>query len=528
MAVSAKSRNILGKILPAGKGDSKKDGKKKGKRRELTLEALSVSQNFDPESYVIPLQNKWTLDDESIRASDASNNDERHLLSNVSNNDDLIIKSIHAKAKKRNTAPGKIVTAQIIENPSTDDISLPRRVSRKKSLKPKKESISARKSDHSSLLKNLDGIDGVGYVPSHPKLKQRSSEVGLKVTNGYEETQNSALTSFQDTWTVQLQHNGDPPEPNANGPVSYNDEEHPDIERMSSIPGMVEKDFDEEEFSDLDIDRVELVAESDEYEYDNFDDRWSVGTPSLPPLSLSSSEESIDRGFDQSSQSDFSTLAFQRSRIPVQNSTVVEAEENGFDTDLQSKVISLQKYYQVLAEAVESQRKLLLRKSDVTDRKERHLKKQRNNETRMIEQRFTRLESHVVTLARSVAHLSAELKSQNAIRNQVATLQKDMYDVKSRRTNELQYLQERVRLVETDKLSQKTIRKLRRFFGEDPGHPLLYNFLKELGYEEYSKLFQKAKIGIMELPYTSDEQLKGAGIPAGPRKRILENIKHLY
>ena len=80
----------------------------------------------------------------------------------------------------------------------------------------------------------------------------------------------------------------------------------------------------------------------------------------------------------------------------------------------------------------------------------------------MIEQRFARLESHVVTLARSVAHLSAELKSQNAIRNQVATLQKDMYDVKSRRTNELQYLQERVRLVETDKLSQKTIRKLRR------------------------------------------------------------------
>ena len=122
---------------------------------------------------------------------------------------------------------------------------------------------------------------------------------------------------------MQLQHNGDPPEANANDSISYkdNDEGHPDVERTSSIPGMVEKDFDEEEFSDLDIDRVELVAESDEYEYDNFDDRWSVGTPSLPPLSLSSSEESIDRGFDQSSQSDFSTLAFQRSRIPVQNST---------------------------------------------------------------------------------------------------------------------------------------------------------------------------------------------------------------
>ena len=67
------------------------DGRKKGKRRELTLEALSVSQNFDPESYVIPLQNKWTLDYDNSRASDASNNDERHLLSNVSNDDDLVI-----------------------------------------------------------------------------------------------------------------------------------------------------------------------------------------------------------------------------------------------------------------------------------------------------------------------------------------------------------------------------------------------------------------------------------------------------
>ena len=79
-----------------------------------------------------------------------------------------------------------------------------------------------------------------------------------------------------------------------------------------------------------------------------------------------------------------------------------------------------------------------------------------------MDQRFTRLESHVITLARSVAHLSAELKSQNAIRQHVASLQKDVYDVKSRRKNELAYLQERVQLVQTDKRSQKTIRKLRR------------------------------------------------------------------
>lgn len=83
---------------------------------------------------------------------------------------------------------------------------------------------------------------------------------------------------------------------------------------------------------------------------------------------------------------------------------------------------------------------------------------------RVIDQRFTRLESHVITLARSVAHLSAELKSQNTIRQHVANVQKDVYELKSRRTNEMKYLQDRVRLVQTDKTSQKTIRKLRRYF----------------------------------------------------------------
>ena len=46
--------------------------------------------------------------------------------------------------------------------------------------------------------------------------------------------------------------------------------------------------------------------------------------------------------------------------------------------------------------------------------------------------------------------------------------------------------------------------------------------------QEYAENFHKAKIGIMELPYTSEEQLIDIGIPSGPRKRILENIKHLY
>lgn len=70
----------------------------------------------------------------------------------------------------------------------------------------------------------------------------------------------------------------------------------------------------------------------------------------------------------------------------------------------------------------------------------------------------------MITLARSVAHLSAELKSQNTIRQHVAGVQKDIYELKSRKSSEMKYLQERVRLVQTDKTSQRTIRKLRRYY----------------------------------------------------------------
>ena len=96
------------------------------------------------------------------------------------------------------------------------------------------------------------------------------------------------------------------------------------IDKISAVPGMVEKNPDHriDDYSDLDIDRVELIAESDDYEYDDYDDRWSVDTPSLPPLSLSSSEESVNRDFDQSSQSEFSTMAYRRnSRFAVRKST---------------------------------------------------------------------------------------------------------------------------------------------------------------------------------------------------------------
>ena len=50
-------------------------------------------------------------------------------------------------------------------------------------------------------------------------------------------------------------------------------------------------------------------------------------------------------------------------------------------------------------------------------------------------------------------------------------------------------------------------------------HPF---FLQNLGYEKYAGIFEEAKIGMLELPYLSEERLEKLGIPLGPRIRILQ------
>lgn len=103
-----------------------------------------------------------------------------------------------------------------------------------------------------------------------------------------------------------------------------------------------------------------------------------------------------------------------------------------------------------------------------------------------INKRFQRLESHVVTLARSVAHLSSEMRTQHlmiqemeTIRGEIAALrtQTNMLNVRSQSTP---------RTTNTSKdlpnLANPTrVKKLTKFFGDEP--PLLRLFLRKLGYE---------------------------------------------
>nr|CAD7571629.1 unnamed protein product [Timema californicum] len=145
-----------------------------------------------------------------------------------------------------------------------------------------------------------------------------------------------------------------------------------------------------------------------------------------------------------------------------------------------------------------------------------------------INKRFQRLESHVVTLARSVAHLSSEMRTQHLmiqemenIRGEISALRGQTLAARSqsvpRGLNALQGQGDAA-------LTNPTrVKKLTKFFGDEP--PLLRLFLKKLGYEKYAGLFETERVGMVELPYMTEEMLQKMGIPLGPRLRILQEAQ---
>uniref|UniRef100_A0A1B6D5S8 SAM domain-containing protein n=1 Tax=Clastoptera arizonana TaxID=38151 RepID=A0A1B6D5S8_9HEMI len=160
--------------------------------------------------------------------------------------------------------------------------------------------------------------------------------------------------------------------------------------------------------------------------------------------------------------------------------------------------------------------------------KRRHDERKKVKDLKGINKRFQRLESHVVTLARSVAHLSSEMRTQHlmiqemeVIRGELAALraQSNMAAARSqsshRTVNKLS--------VEQTNSTPDRVKKLTKFFGDEP--PLLRLFLKKLGYEKYASLFENERIGLVELPYMTEERLHKLGIPLGPRLRIMQEAQ---
>ena len=56
--------------------------------------------------------------------------------------------------------------------------------------------------------------------------------------------------------------------------------------------------------------------------------------------------------------------------------------------------------------------------------------KRREKDIKLVNRRFARVESHVVTLARSVAHLSSELRSQGNVYHEIEALRHEINQIR--------------------------------------------------------------------------------------------------
>ncbi|XP_034943373.1 myb-like protein P isoform X2 [Chelonus insularis] len=147
-------------------------------------------------------------------------------------------------------------------------------------------------------------------------------------------------------------------------------------------------------------------------------------------------------------------------------------------------------------------------------------------DVKSINKRFQRLESHVVTLARSVAHLSSEMRTQHLMIQEMENIRGEISALRTQ-TNMVMVRSQSQPLIKDAELpalsNPSRVKKLTKFFGTEP--PLIRLFLRELGYEKYAAAFEKEKVGMVELPYLSEERLQKMGIPLGPRLRILQEAR---
>ncbi|RVE43286.1 hypothetical protein evm_012045 [Chilo suppressalis] len=152
--------------------------------------------------------------------------------------------------------------------------------------------------------------------------------------------------------------------------------------------------------------------------------------------------------------------------------------------------------------------------------KRRHSEHRKKNDLKGINKRFQRLESHVVTLARSVAHLSSEMRTQHLVMQEMDNIRAEINALRHMYKSQ-QYIRSGQRHSDPYSFSNPDrVKRLTKFFGDEP--PLMRLFLKKLGYERYAALLEKEKVGAAELPYVGEDKLRALGVPLGPRMRILK------
>lgn len=54
----------------------------------------------------------------------------------------------------------------------------------------------------------------------------------------------------------------------------------------------------------------------------------------------------------------------------------------------------------------------------------------------------------------------------------------------------------------------------------------LFNLDKcQLSFQKYANVFENERVGMVELPYLSEERLQKMGVPLGPRLRIMQEAQ---
>ncbi|XP_027197571.2 uncharacterized protein LOC113791920 isoform X1 [Dermatophagoides pteronyssinus] len=173
--------------------------------------------------------------------------------------------------------------------------------------------------------------------------------------------------------------------------------------------------------------------------------------------------------------------------------------------------------------------------------------------------RCQRLESQVLTLAKSVSQLSIDIQYNYTLNDQIQCLRHDMEMLRSQmviikqnivqqsnnkltqmnenhhnhhQQQQQQQPQQSNHLVNgktshskesNNNINSKKVDKIKK---DDPP-PTLKQFLKKFGYEKYLKNFESEKIGITELMLLDEDRLQKLGIPMGPRLRLTQEIRNL-
>ncbi|XP_065882729.1 dentin sialophosphoprotein-like isoform X2 [Dysidea avara] len=148
--------------------------------------------------------------------------------------------------------------------------------------------------------------------------------------------------------------------------------------------------------------------------------------------------------------------------------------------------------------------------------------RQANMRVESVEEKMVALVEHCATLKNEIVSLDQEFQKSPL---RVSPIQSPLQTSPPVEVASCNGSRKLMKAFSTGMVAKQKVTKLQKFFGESP--PLLQLFLKKLGYEQYLSYFEREKIGLVELPYITEEQLIQLGIPMGPRQRILDEAVKL-